>query len=77
MTYDYIANNLLKLASEQKTGRFWIEDGVLIMVSQRVFVLRWGNLWKDILKECHDSLWAGHPGMTCALVLINQYYYWH
>ena len=37
---------------------------------------RWGNLRKEQIKECHDSLWAGHPGLKHTLALIKKVYYW-
>ncbi|KAK2646640.1 hypothetical protein Ddye_021835 [Dipteronia dyeriana] len=32
--------------------------------------------WKEIIKECHDSKWAGHPGMTHTVALLQNFYYW-
>ena len=28
------------------------------------------------MKECHDSKWAGHPGMHRTLALLEDRYYW-
>ena len=56
MKNDATAKNLLKLAKEGKTRRFWESDGALLTIGNRLFVPRWGSLRKDILKECHDSL---------------------
>ena len=71
---DKLAVNLLKLAREGKTRRFWESDGTLLTLGRRLFVPKWGNLRRDIIKECHDSMWAGHPGMdrTIALVLLAK-----
>ena len=76
MQQDHLAKNLLKLAIEGKTRRFWEDDGLLLTVGNRVFVPKWGNLRREILKEFHDSLWAGHPGMNRTLALVQQNYYW-
>ena len=35
-----------------------------------------GMLHKEILKECHDSKWAGHPGVRRTLALVEHTYYW-
>ena len=35
-----------------------------------------GNLRRELLKECHDSQWAGHPGVHRTLALIEENYYW-
>ncbi|KAI5671867.1 hypothetical protein M9H77_12231 [Catharanthus roseus] len=42
----------------------------------RLFVPKWGNLRRELIKECHDSKWAGHPGMKCTLALLKTTYYW-
>ncbi|GJV02083.1 putative nucleotidyltransferase, ribonuclease H [Tanacetum coccineum] len=31
---------------------------------------------RAILKECHDSKWAGYPGITRTLALVEGTYYW-
>ncbi|XXG53461.1 hypothetical protein AAC387_Pa03g1546 [Persea americana] len=28
------------------------------------------------MQECHDSKWAGHPGVHCTLALVEERYYW-
>ncbi|KAL0539326.1 hypothetical protein IC582_023531 [Cucumis melo] len=56
MQHDELAKNLLKLAKEGKTRRFWENNGTLLTIGNRLFVPKWGSLRKDILKECHDSL---------------------
>ena len=42
----------------------------------RVFVPKAGDLRKTLLRECHDTLWAGHPGEERTLALLKQGYYW-
>ncbi|GKB66434.1 putative nucleotidyltransferase, ribonuclease H [Tanacetum coccineum] len=37
---------------------------------------KWGDLRRAILKECHDSKWAGHPGITRMFPLVKGTYYW-
>ncbi|TYJ98068.1 uncharacterized protein E5676_scaffold369G00220 [Cucumis melo var. makuwa] len=74
--HDALAKNLLKLAKEGKTRCFCENNGTLLTVDNRLFVSRWGSLWKDILKECHNSLWAGHPSMNSTLALIHDKYCW-
>ncbi|TXG73103.1 hypothetical protein EZV62_001682 [Acer yangbiense] len=65
----------MKLANEGKTRRFWLDEGVLLTIGNRMYVPKWGNLRKEIIKECHDSKWASHPGMTRTLALQNSYYW--
>ena len=76
MQQDPLAKNLAKLASEGKTRRFWLDDGMLLTSGNRIFVPKWGSLRKEIIKECHDTKWAGHPGMTRTLALVQNNYYW-
>ncbi|KAE8697362.1 hypothetical protein F3Y22_tig00110621pilonHSYRG00135 [Hibiscus syriacus] len=35
-----------------------------------------GKLRKELMKECHDSKWAGHPGVDRTLALLSEQYYW-
>ncbi|CAL2270472.1 unnamed protein product [Prunus armeniaca] len=43
---------------------------------KRIYVPRWDNLRRELLKECHDSKWAGHPGTHRTLALMSEAYYW-
>ena len=70
---DPLAKSLIKLAIEGKTRRFWLEEGVLLTTGGRIYVPKWGNLRKEIIKECHDSKWAGHPGLTRTLALLKKF----
>ena len=44
--------------------------------SNHIFVPRVGDLRKTLLRECHDTLWARHPGWERTLALVKQGYYW-
>ncbi|KAE8674455.1 cytochrome P450 78A7-like [Hibiscus syriacus] len=33
-------------------------------------------LRKELMKKCHDSKWAGHPGVDRTLALLSEQYYW-
>ena len=37
---------------------------------------KWGSLKRNLIKECHDSKWAGHPGQRRTRVLLESVYYW-
>ncbi|KAG6515906.1 hypothetical protein ZIOFF_026344 [Zingiber officinale] len=41
-----------------------------------VFVPAAGGLRKELLKETHDPLWAGHPGVERMLALLARSYIW-
>ena len=36
-----------------------------------------GNLRKELLRETHETKWAGHPGEERTLALLARSYYWH
>ena len=70
------ALQLLEFAKQGKSRRFWTEDGLLYSTGRRLFVPRYDNLRRDIMKECHDSKWAGHPGVRRTLALASEAYFW-
>lgn len=75
MKQDALAKNLLKLAKEGKTRRFWENDGTILILGNSLFVPRWGNLRRAILKEFHDSMGLV-TGMNRMLALVQDKYYW-
>ncbi|KAG6478499.1 hypothetical protein ZIOFF_061942 [Zingiber officinale] len=56
--------------------RYWIEDDLLVYKGGRVFVPAAGGLREELLKETHDPLWAGHPGVERMLALLARSYIW-
>ncbi|KAJ7974913.1 Ty3/gypsy retrotransposon protein [Quillaja saponaria] len=38
----------------------------------RLFVPKAGDLRRTLMKECHDTLWAGHPGWQRTYALLKQ-----
>ena len=67
---------LINLAKQGKTRQFLWEDDLLVANKYRLYVPKAGNLRKILLQECHDTLWAGHPGWQRTLALLTQNYYW-
>ena len=58
---------LLKLKEEIEKGRkteFRIKDDGMIVKGQRMCVLEYGELKRDIMEEAHSSSYAMHPGST-------------
>ncbi|RVW33091.1 Transposon Tf2-2 polyprotein [Vitis vinifera] len=39
----------------RKTKRFWVEDGLLYTKGRRLYVPKWGNIRRNLIKECHDT----------------------
>ena len=72
---DPVAQTILNLAKEGKTHQFWVEDNLLWAKGRRLFVPKAGDLRRTLLKECHDTLWAGHPGWQRTYALLKQGYY--
>ncbi|RVW89536.1 hypothetical protein CK203_043645 [Vitis vinifera] len=59
-----VAKSLIVLAHEGKTKWFWVEDGLLYTKGRRLYMPKWGNIRRNLIKECHDTKWVGHPGAT-------------
>ena len=76
MDHDPLAKSLMEHAKEGKTRRFWHDNGLLHTKGKRVYVPHHGNLRREILRESHDSKWAGHQGVRRTLALVGEFYYW-
>ncbi|GJY15251.1 transposon Tf2-12 polyprotein [Tanacetum coccineum] len=76
LEHDPLAKKLIALAKDERTQRFWLKGDMLFTKGDRLYVPKWGDLRRAILKECHDSKWAGHPGITRTLALVEGTYYW-
>ncbi|RVW79090.1 Retrovirus-related Pol polyprotein from transposon 17.6 [Vitis vinifera] len=59
----------------RKTKRFWVEDGLLYTKGRRLYVPKWGNIRRNMIKECHDTKWAGHPRQRRTRALLESAYY--
>lgn len=73
---DPAAQCLVDLVGQGKTRQFWMEDGLLKTKGNRLYVPKGGELRKTIITECHDTLWAGHPGEERTVALVQRSYYW-
>ena len=62
MQHDSVAKQLLVLAQQVKTKKFWEEGGLLYTMGRRVYVPKWANLRHTLMKEGHGTTWAGHVG---------------
>ena len=71
-----MAKSLIALAHEGKTKRFWVEDGLLYTKGRRLYMPKWGNIRWNLIKECHDTKWAGHLGQRRMRALLESAYYW-
>lgn len=66
---------LMELARKGKR-RFWLDGDLIHTTKGNVFVPRWGDLRKEIMRECPDSLCAGYPGARRTMALVERAYYW-
>ncbi|KAE8682280.1 Transcription factor VIP1 [Hibiscus syriacus] len=46
------------------------------LVHVSIYVPKWDNLRRDLIKECHDTKWAGHPGQKRTMALLETTYFW-
>ncbi|KAE8673495.1 Detected protein of unknown function [Hibiscus syriacus] len=76
LSHDPIAPSLIELANGGKTRNFWLDGGLLYARGHRLYVPQFKGLRKELMRECHDSKWAGHPGIHRILALIAEHYYW-
>ena len=56
--------------------RYWVEGDLLYFKRGRIVVPNQSGLRKDLMKEAHDSSWAGHPGDERMLALLSRVYFW-
>ncbi|KAA0064072.1 reverse transcriptase [Cucumis melo var. makuwa] len=73
---DHVAHNVMNLVKAGKIRQFWVEEDLLVTKGNRLYVPRAGDLRKKLLYECHDTLWAGHPGWQRTYALLKKGYFW-
>ena len=49
---------------------------MLYTTGRRLYIPRHGDLRLEIMKECQDSKWAGHPRIHRTQVLVGDAYFW-
>nr|GEZ10262.1 hypothetical protein [Tanacetum cinerariifolium] len=57
-------------------AQFFLQDRIKEGLEHDPLAKKIGDLRRIILKECHDSKWAGHPGIKRTLALVEGTYYW-
>ena len=50
LQHDPVAKSLIALAHEGKTKRFWVEDDLLYTKGRQLYVPKWGNIRKNLIK---------------------------
>ncbi|XP_059066504.1 uncharacterized protein LOC131857796 [Cryptomeria japonica] len=59
-----------------RTRQFTMQGGVLYYATNPVYLPKWADVCRHVLRECHDSVWAGHPGQKQTMVLLERGFYW-
>ena len=71
---------MIKLKEEIKKGNkaeFQIIDDDMIVKGQRMCVLEYGELKRDIMEEAHSSAYAMHPSSTKMYRTLKEHYWWN
>ena len=71
---------MIKLKEEIEKGKkaeFQIRDDGMIVKGQRMCVLEYGELKRDIMEEAHSSTYAMHSGSTKMYRTLKEYYWWN
>ncbi|KAL4302946.1 hypothetical protein GQ457_10G011940 [Hibiscus cannabinus] len=76
LSHDPMAQSLIQYAKEGKTRRYWLEGDLLYTRGHRLYVPQHAKCRKGLIKECHDSKWAGHPGVHHTMALLAEWFYW-
>ena len=76
LAQETLAKTIILMVHEGKTRRFWLDNGLLYTKGNRLYVPKWDNLRRELIKECHDSLWTGHSEIRRTLALLKTSYYW-
>ena len=66
----------LREVAEGRVRRFWVEGGLLWMKGRRLYIPQDAQLRRELLKEAHDTRWAGHPGIERMHALLSKDFYW-
>ena len=71
---------MIKLKEEIEKGKkaeFQIRDDGMIVKGQRMCVLEYGELKREIMEEAHSSAYAMHPGSTKMYKTLKEHYWWN
>ncbi|KAL0296211.1 UNVERIFIED_CONTAM: hypothetical protein Sradi_6673200 [Sesamum radiatum] len=74
---DPTAQGLVHLVEQGKARQFWLEDGLLMIKGNRLYVPKGGDLRKTLISECPDTLWAGDSVEEHTYAFVQRTYYWH
>ncbi|KAK2989246.1 hypothetical protein RJ640_030998 [Escallonia rubra] len=73
---DPLAKELLQLVESGKTRRYGLKGGLLYTKDGRVYVPKWKDLRRKVIRECHDTQSTVHPGHRRTYALVTKAYFW-
>lgn len=74
---DPVALGIITTVQKGQAKLYKFEDGLLFYGrEQRLYVPDWHQLRRNLIKECHDTKWAGHPGTRRTRALLEREYFW-
>ncbi|KAK2985469.1 hypothetical protein RJ640_030996 [Escallonia rubra] len=73
---DPLAKELLQLVESGKTRRYGLKGGLLYTKDGRVYVPKWKDLRRKVIRECHDTQSTVHPGHRQTYALVTKAYFW-
>ncbi|KAK2981399.1 hypothetical protein RJ640_017987 [Escallonia rubra] len=73
---DPLANELLQLVKSGKTQRYRMKGDLLYTKDGRVYVPKWRDLRKMVIRGSHDTQSTVHPGHRRTYALVTTAYFW-
>ena len=74
-SYDSKYQRLVEQVKEGTTRRYWLENELLYFTGGKLYVPS-RKLRRELLKETHDTKWAGHLGEERTLALLARSFHW-
>ena len=68
---DSTYQKLVEQVKDGTTRRYWLENELLYFIGGKLYVPS-SKLRLELLKETHDTKWAGHPGEERTLALLSR-----
>ncbi|KAK2978602.1 hypothetical protein RJ640_006721 [Escallonia rubra] len=73
---DPLAKELLQLVKSGKTQRYRVKGDLLYTKDGRVYVPKWRDLRKMVIRGSHDTQSTVHPGHRRTYALVTTAYFW-
>ncbi|KAK2987896.1 hypothetical protein RJ640_003163 [Escallonia rubra] len=73
---DPLAKELVQLAKSGKTQRYRVKGDLLYTKDGRVYVPKWRDLRKMVIRGSHDTQSIVHPGHRRTYALVTTAYFW-